>query len=189
MRDDEVLATFVGRFVPVKRLDLLMRAFAVARAEQAPVVLALVGDGDERPKIEALARELDLTNHVRFLGYRGDMPMIAAAGDLAVLSSDNEGTPVSLIEAAASGSPAVATDVGGVSEVVAPSTGRLVPAGDWQALGAEIAALAADKDQRATYGARATGACPWPIPTGAPRHRCRDALREAACCESEAHCT
>ncbi len=77
---------------------------------------------------------------MHFLGYRRDLPAIAAATDIAVLTSANEGTPVSLIEAAAAGSPAVATRVGGVDEVVTPDTGILVPPGDPEAVAAALRA-------------------------------------------------
>ncbi|MDP9344650.1 MAG: glycosyltransferase, partial [Actinomycetota bacterium] len=92
---------------------------------------------------------------VRFVGYRADVEPILAASDLAVLSSANEGTPVALIEAAAAGLPLVATDVGGVRDVVADGTGELVAPGDVTALGSAIAALAADPDRRRTCGAAA----------------------------------
>ena len=73
-----------------------------------------------------LARELEVEGRVHFLGYRRDVVDVIAAADVAVLSSENEGTPVSLIEAAAAGRPAVATAVGGVPEVVTPETVILV---------------------------------------------------------------
>ena len=83
------------------------------------------------------------------------MVPVAAASDIAVLSSDNEGTPVSLIEAAAAGTPAVATRVGGVADVVKPETGSLVPAGDHLGLGRALSTLAADTAGRMEMGARA----------------------------------
>jgi glycosyltransferase involved in cell wall biosynthesis len=92
---------------------------------------------------------------VSFLGYRRDLPRIAAAADVAVLSSDNEGTPVSLIEAGAAGRPAAATNVGGVAEVVTPETGLLVSAGDEAALATAIERLAGDRDLRRSMGGRA----------------------------------
>ena len=72
-----------------------------------------------------------------------------------MLSSDNEGTPVSLIEAAAAATPAVTTTVGGVADVVNDDTGLLAPAGDFERLGRAMAALAADPEGRAAMGARA----------------------------------
>ncbi len=114
--------------------------------------LALIGDGEERPGLERRAAELGIAADVRFLGYRRELRPFFAAADLAVLSSENEGTPVSLIEAAAAGLPAVATDVGGVREVVAEETGTLVPPGDAAALAAAIVELAGDEARRQAYG-------------------------------------
>jgi glycosyltransferase involved in cell wall biosynthesis len=153
--DGEVLLTYVGRVVPIKRLDVLLRGVAEARDRGAPVRLAIVGDGEIRPDLEQLTRELGLGDVVSFLGYRSDLAPIAAAGNVAVLSSDNEGTPVSLIEAAAAGRPAVASDVGGVGEVIVPETGILFPANDHVALARGIAVLAGDPARRAAMGERA----------------------------------
>jgi glycosyltransferase involved in cell wall biosynthesis len=153
--DGDVLLTFVGRLVPIKRVDVLLRAVAAARRAGAPVRLAVVGDGHLRPELEALTAELAIDDRVLFAGYRADVRPVAAACDIAVLSSDNEGTPVSLIEAGAAGRPAVSTAVGGVAEVVRPETGRLVPAGDADALGAALGELSGDPDARAAMGAAA----------------------------------
>ncbi|HEX7244595.1 MAG TPA: glycosyltransferase [Solirubrobacterales bacterium] len=150
--EEEVLLAFVGRFAPIKRLDLLLDAFARARAAEPRLRLAVVGDGDERAGLERQANELGVAVDVRFLGYRRDLRPVLAAADLAVLSSDNEGTPVSLIEAAAAGLPAVATDVGGVSEVVSEDTGILVPPNDPQALADAITSLATDPTRRQEAG-------------------------------------
>jgi glycosyltransferase involved in cell wall biosynthesis len=152
---DEVLFTYVGRVVPIKRLDLLLRGFARARTNEARVRLVVVGDGETRPQLERLTRELGIAETVSFLGYRRDLVPIAAAGDVAILSSDNEGTPVSLIEAGAAATPAVATAVGGVAEVVTPDSGLLVPAGDEAALAASILRLAEDSELRHRMGQRA----------------------------------
>jgi glycosyltransferase involved in cell wall biosynthesis len=92
---------------------------------------------------------------VAFVGYRPDMPRVAAASDIALLTSDNEGTPVSLIEAAAAGTPAVATAVGGVPDVVTAETGLLLSQGDLRGLGRAIADLAADPARRAEMGRNA----------------------------------
>jgi glycosyltransferase involved in cell wall biosynthesis len=152
--EDDVVLTFVGRVVPIKRVDLLLRAVALARGS-ARVRLVVVGDGEPRGRLEALSGELGIGDAVSFLGYRRDLPAIAAATDVAVLSSANEGTPVSLIEAAAAGRPAIATRVGGVSEVVTSGTGILVAPGDPEALATAIARLAADPGLRARLGATA----------------------------------
>jgi glycosyltransferase involved in cell wall biosynthesis len=150
--EGETLLVFVGRVVPIKRLDLLLDALARAREADPRLRLAIVGDGEERQQLERQAAELGIAGDVHFLGYRRELRPVLAAADLAVLSSDNEGTPVSLIEAAAAGLPAVATDVGGVHEVVGEDTGILVPQGDTAALAAAIVEMAADPARRKRYG-------------------------------------
>jgi glycosyltransferase involved in cell wall biosynthesis len=152
--DEDVVLTYLGRVVPIKRLDVLLRAVATA-GDSAPLRLLVVGDGTERPRLEALSRDLRIADRVRFLGYRRDLAAIAAAADIGVLSSANEGTPVSLIEAAAAGVPAVASGVGGVPEVVTPDTGIVFPAGDPDAMAAALVRLATDRELRARLGANA----------------------------------
>jgi len=153
--DDRVVLGFVGRIVPIKRVDLLLRAFARAHAGGAPVHLALVGDGETRPEFQRMAGELGVASAVSFLGYRRDLPEVAAAADVAILSSDNEGTPVWLIESAAAGRPAIATNVGGTAEVVTPETGILAPPDDEEALAEAITRLAGNPELRRGMGVRA----------------------------------
>jgi glycosyltransferase involved in cell wall biosynthesis len=148
----DLLLVFVGRIVPIKRLDLLLQALALARESDPRLRLALVGDGEERPRLERLAAELGIAAAVRFLGYRRELRPFFAAADAAVLSSDNEGTPVSLIEAAAAGLPAVATDVGGVREVVGEEGGVLAPPGDAGALAGALLRMAGDDALRQSLG-------------------------------------
>lgn len=150
--DEEVLVVFTGRLVPIKRVDVLLRAVAAARAAGAHVRLAVVGGGPLESRLEALAQELGLDGVVLFAGYRADTDAILASADLAALASDNEGTPVALIEAAAAGVPCVTTDAGGVRDVVATGAGTVVPCGDHAALGAAMAAWAADADHRRRAG-------------------------------------
>jgi glycosyltransferase involved in cell wall biosynthesis len=153
--DDALLATFVGRMVAIKRVDVLLDAFAAARRSAPALVLAVVGDGPERQAAEERARALGLGDAVRFTGYRRDLPEILGGTDVAVLSSDNEGTPVSLIEAAAAALPLVSTRAGGVADVVPDAAGVLVARGDAAALGDAIARLAADPERREAMGAAA----------------------------------
>jgi glycosyltransferase involved in cell wall biosynthesis len=151
----ELLVVYVGRIAPIKRLDLLVRATALAIEGGAPIRLAIVGDGEQRAQLESMAGELGIGDRCHFLGYRRDLPRIFAAGDVAAISSANEGTPVSLIEAGATGLPAIATDVGGVSDVVTPQTGLLVPDGDARALADALTRLASDQELRRRLGAAA----------------------------------
>ena len=155
VRDGEVLATWVGRLVPIKRVDVLLRALARARELGAPVRLALVGDGELRPDLEAQAASLGVGRHVAFVGYRTDLAAIVAGTDVAVLTSDNEGTPVSLIEAGAGSRPLVATRAGGVPDVVVDGAGLLAGRRDHEGVARALARLAADGGLRRAMGARA----------------------------------
>lgn len=148
----DILAVFAGRLVPIKRVDVLLEAAAIAQADAARLRVAIVGDGELRGALERRASQLGLTETVRFLGFRDDLPAIVAGSDLAVLCSDNEGTPVALIEAAAGARPAVATNVGGVPEIVTRSTGILVPPGDARALAGALLRLVGDHEARERMG-------------------------------------
>lgn len=134
----------VGRLVPIKDLDTLLQALALLQADLPDLHLALVGDGESRQPLSATIRKLGLSACIHFMGWRHDLPHIYGGLDMVVLSSRNEGTPVSLIEALAAGRPVVATQVGGVPEVLqGGKLGRLVPPGNptemAQAIRAELA--------------------------------------------------
>ena len=151
--DNTVLACFVGRLVPIKRVDLLLEALAEVRGDVPELRLAVVGDGPLRAELEAQARQRGVEDIVRFAGFRHDMAVVVGAMDIGVLPSDNEGSPISLIEAAAGGRCVIATRVGGVPEVVTPESGRLVPPGDVRALASALSELATDADLRSRLGA------------------------------------
>jgi glycosyltransferase involved in cell wall biosynthesis len=152
----DCVVLMVGRLVAIKRVDVALRAVALANAQGADVILAVVGDGEERATLERLASDLGLREaRVRFLGFRHDLDRLVAGADVALLTSDNEGTPVALIEAGAGALPSVATDVGGVSDIVTPATGRLVPARDVEGLATALVELARDPDLRRSLGAAA----------------------------------
>jgi glycosyltransferase involved in cell wall biosynthesis len=152
---EEVVFTFTGRLAAIKRADLMLRALAAARRQGAPVRVLVIGDGVDRPRLEEMAHELGCADAVDFLGYRRDVARVVAAADAALLTSDNEGTPVALIEAAAAARPAVATAVGGVADIVVEGAGLLAARGDEDSLAAAIVALAGDRERRREMGARA----------------------------------
>src|SRR5262249_8385776 len=105
----------------------------------------VLGDGERRAELEALVQSLGLRDSVHFLGWRSDLVRVFADLDVVALSSRNEGSPVSLIEALAAARPVVATAVGGVPEVVIDDeTGLTVPSGDAAALAEAIVALLRD---------------------------------------------
>jgi glycosyltransferase involved in cell wall biosynthesis len=115
--DSPVVST-VGRLVPIKDHELFLEAAHRVLDGCSNTVFLVVGDGPMRERLEGIVRTRGLGKSVIFLGWRSDLERVYADSDLVVLSSRNEGTPVSLIEAAATGRAIVATDVGGVSDVV-----------------------------------------------------------------------
>ena len=124
-----------GRFVVSKDYANMLQAFSRVAPERNEGCLVIAGDGPLRPSMEQLASDLGVTERVKFLGTRRDIPALMDAADAYVMSSAWEGLPMVLLEAAASGLPIVATDVGGNSEVVIDGkTGFLVPPKDPDAL-------------------------------------------------------
>jgi glycosyltransferase involved in cell wall biosynthesis len=147
----------VGRLVPVKDHPTFLRAAARLAHERPDVVIVVAGDGESRGALEASGRDL-LGDRVRFLGWVDDLPTLYAALDVVVLTSTNEGTPVSLVEAGAAGRPVVATRVGGVAEVVEDGrTGALVPPGDPVATAAAVERLLGDPASARAMGLAARG--------------------------------
>jgi glycosyltransferase involved in cell wall biosynthesis len=123
----------VGRMEPVKGYDVMIEALISLREmkPELPVVLVLVGDGSERPKLEERVRNAGVSDAVRFLGWREDVVDLYRGFDLFALTSRSEGTSVSILEAMSSGLCPVVTDVGGNRAVVGPELAhRLVPSED-----------------------------------------------------------
>ncbi|HPV06224.1 MAG TPA: glycosyltransferase family 4 protein [Aggregatilineales bacterium] len=132
---DTQLVGIIGRLVPIKNHDLFLAAARRVREERPDTHFVIVGDGERRAELEALVQEMGLADAVTFTGWRDDLPGIYADLDVLVISSRNEGTPVSIIEAMAAGVPVVSTDVGGVADVLlGGELGRLTPPSDADAL-------------------------------------------------------
>jgi glycosyltransferase involved in cell wall biosynthesis len=141
----------VGRLAWPKDPITLVHALAQVRA--ASVELLVAGDGPQRPRVEAEVRRLGLDSVIRLLGPRDDVPDLLASCDVFVLASRSEGGPISILEAMAAGLPVVASDVGGVRELVDDgATGLLVPAGDSHALAAALQRLLDDARLRHRLG-------------------------------------
>lgn len=101
----------VGRLQPVKDHALLLRAFAKVRVQVPEAALVIVGDGPLRAALEAEAEQAGLSDAVRFMGDRHDVPRLLAGMEVFALTSTSEGYSVALLEACASSLPIVATDV------------------------------------------------------------------------------
>jgi glycosyltransferase involved in cell wall biosynthesis len=136
---DTPLVVIVGRLVPVKNHDLFLVAAQQVALAMPAVRFVVVGDGERRTELEALTSQLGLADVVCFTGWRRDLPIIYADTSVLVLTSHNEGTPVSILEAMAAGVPVVATAVGGVPDVLMDGRlGTLVPPDDPDAVARAI---------------------------------------------------
>ena len=125
--DEARVVGIVGRLVPIKDLDTFINSAALVVKAAPDVRFAVVGDGEERSRLEAQARSV-LGDRVHFFGWRKDTENVFGDLDLVVNTSLNEGTPVALIEALAAGRPVVATAVGGTSDLLEGGRfGVLVP--------------------------------------------------------------
>jgi glycosyltransferase involved in cell wall biosynthesis len=141
-RPQDPVLLVLGRLEPQKGHRVLLQALPLVRREFSRLRLVCVGEGGERPALEAQAASLQLTDAVRFVGYRSDVADWLALADVIVLPSFYEGLPLAAIEALAAQRPLVATAVDGTPEVVVDGqTGLTVPAGDPAALAEAITRL------------------------------------------------
>jgi glycosyltransferase involved in cell wall biosynthesis len=151
---DGFVIAFVGRLTTVKRPERVVEVASRLRARGHNVTVVVTGDGDRLEDLRGAAAAAG--EDVRFLGWRADVETVYAAADVALLTSDNEGMPVSLIEAALSGCPAVTTDVGSAREVVVDGVTGLVTPVDVDALTAAVERLIGDRSLVARMGRAAS---------------------------------
>ncbi len=149
--DAPLIMAGAGRLVPIKNHALFVAAAALLHAARPDARFLLIGDGERRAALEADITARGLREVVQITGWVRDVPAAYADADLITLTSDNEGTPVAVLEALAAGIPVVATDVGGVGDVLGPELGAwLVPPHDPATLSAAWArALDAPPELRA----------------------------------------
>jgi len=152
------LIVCVARLAKVKRLTLLLEACALLRARHASFRCVLVGEGPCRGELEEMRARLQLEPWVELMGAatQGQVLEWWQGASVGVLTSENEGMPVSLMEAGACGLPVVATAVGGIPELVASGrTGLLAPSGDASALAAHLEKILQDPPLAAALGVAA----------------------------------
>ena len=151
---DAFVVGWVGRMTGVKATGVVLEIVRATRERGVDAVLCMVGDGPDRERLEQLAHDLGIARSTYFVGYQEEIAGYYRLFDAFLLPSVNEGTPVSAIEALASGTPVVATRVGGVPDVVTDGTdGFLVDPGDTDAAAERLAELARDPELRARFGA------------------------------------
>src|SRR6266571_4071602 len=147
------LVGIVGRLFPIKNHRLFLDAAARVAPREPAARFVIVGDGVLRSEIEQQARALGIADRVLFTGWRRDLPRIYADLDVLIVSSDNEGTPVSAIEAMAASCPVVATRVGGLPDLITDGeTGCLVSPRDPDGLATAVLGLLQDPQVASRMG-------------------------------------
>jgi len=127
LRLDQLVICFIGRLTPIKRIDRLIDVIRLTYQAVPDVKFVVAGEGTELEQFQ------DTRNRglpILTLGWRSDVERILAASDIMVLTSDNERTPVSLIQAGLAGIPVVSTDVGSVSDVVRDGQSGILTSSD-----------------------------------------------------------
>jgi glycosyltransferase involved in cell wall biosynthesis len=152
--ENALVVTLVARLVPIKRVDRFLRVAALLR-DVSGVRFVIVGDGELRDQLHASTPARALGSAVVWAGFRRDMPDVYFASDVVAQTSDNEGTPVALIEAQAAGVPVVTTAVGGVaSAVLDGGSGRVTAVDDDEAIARAISGYLSDAGERRKHGER-----------------------------------
>ncbi len=147
---------FAGRLVEEKGLDLLLNAWAEVIQREPAARLLIVGDGDERSRLEELANRLDLNRHVHFTGAVTDTTPYLQACDVYVQPSFTEGLPIAVLEAMACSLPVAATAVGGVTDLMRDDqNGLVIPPRDVDSLRERLLNLLASKALRKRLGEQA----------------------------------
>lgn len=149
--EDQIAIGIVGRFAPIKNHRLFIKAFS--KLQQNNTVAVFIGDGTERENIEAWIRDYQIPlERVRMCSWVSNVDWALAGLDILALSSLNEGTPVSLIEAQATGIPVVSTDVGGVRDVVMDERTGLIVDNQAEAFAAALGQLVTSPELRRKMG-------------------------------------
>lgn len=147
---EKIYCTFVGRLTQIKRPDRLLDVAAACVARDLDLHFLVAGEGElfESSKARAERENLPIT----FLGWRNDIDRIFAASDMAILTSDNEGIPLTLIQAAFAGIPIVATQVGSIADIVVDGETGFLTAPQAGAMASALSALVTDEDLRFELG-------------------------------------
>ena len=145
--------TFIGRITHIKRPDRFLQMAEIVSSKNKNVKFLVAGGGDLLEKCKLIARDRDLP--IVFLGWRSDIESILSASDIIVLTSDNEGTPISLIQAGLAGKPTVSTNVGSVKEIVLSGKTGLITELTPKALADAVNTLLVDQVLRTNLGSAA----------------------------------
>lgn len=150
---DTILVGVIGRLVPIKNHRMFLQAAksVLSKSQILPIKVKflIVGDGELRTQLEDYAKQLEITNDVIFTGWQNCMDTVYDSLDIIALTSVNEGTPLTLIEAMAAGKPVIATNVGGVQDIVIDGyNGVLVPPNEPEIFADRLLELLQDMEMR-----------------------------------------
>lgn len=146
----------IGSCIRRKRLDVILRALSEAKLA-GKMILRVVGDGAERPRLEQMAQAMNLTHSVEFIGSVPPSQIVNQLqwADVFVFASESEGRPNVILEAMAAGLPIVSSNIAGVAELLPRGIAMLYPVGDHRSLAAHLLALLEDHESVSRYGALA----------------------------------
>lgn len=151
--ENRLVIGMTGRLRPEKGHEHLLGAMVEVFSKRPDAVLVLAGSGSRKAELRGMAEDLNVAEHVVFTGFRKDIPDLLAAFDLFAMPSISEGLGTAVLEAAAAARPIVASDVGGIPDIVHhEETGLLVPPADPVALAKALLRLAEDRDLAARLG-------------------------------------
>lgn len=150
LNQDALYCTFVGRLTQIKRPDRLLDVAAACVARGLDLRFLIAGEGELFESSKARSERENLP--VTFLGWRSDIDQLFAASDMAILTSDNEGIPLTLIQAAFAGIPIVATKVGSIADIVVDGETGFLTAPQPGAMASALSALVTDDDLRFELG-------------------------------------
>ena len=154
LESDFVYISFIGRITQIKRPDRFLDMVEIVTKQNKNVKFLVAGGGDLLEECKKSAHERSLP--VLFLGWRSDIENILSTSDVIVLTSDNEGTPISLIQAGLAGKPTVSTNVGSVKEIVLDGKTGLITELTPESLAIAVSSLAEDDVLRKNFGSAAS---------------------------------
>ncbi|MDH4271891.1 MAG: N-acetyl-alpha-D-glucosaminyl L-malate synthase BshA [Candidatus Aminicenantes bacterium] len=153
--EGEKILMHASNFRPVKRIGDVVRIYARVR-ERIPAKLLLIGDGPERPHIQQLVKEMGLVSDVHFLGEQDQLEPLFFCTDLFLLPSEEESFGLTALEAMNCSVPVIASDIGGLPEVVIHGeTGYLMPVGDFEGMAAKAVDLLSDPARHSLFRTQA----------------------------------
>jgi glycosyltransferase involved in cell wall biosynthesis len=153
IESDDIICGFIGRVTKIKRPDRFLKVVSELKRRGVRIQFFMAGDGDMLDSCREIILNEGLP--VSVLGWQSDIEKLLSVADMVILTSDNEGTPLSLIQAGMAGLPVVSTNVGSVSEVVLHNITGLITSQDVQQIADAIEKLVASAEFRATLGERA----------------------------------